>query len=83
MDPRGYGASGGIRSFMESEEIYMEDHLSFIDKMDAKFGDGLPRLQMGYSLGGTVSLRLAAIRPDYFKGLGLVAPYLGIVDSEQ
>jgi len=79
MDPRGFGHSKGTRGFIESEQIMLEDQLRFNELIDAKFNDGAPRLQLGLSLGGIMSLKMTLAKPGFFKGCGLVVPYFDLV----
>jgi acylglycerol lipase len=79
MDPRGFGHSQGKRAYIESEETYIEDFLTYADKIQSTFGE-TPRLSMGYSLGGMAAVKLSLAKPGYFKGMGLITPYMGLAD---
>ena len=83
MDPRGYGHSEGKRAYIESEETFTEDLLKFFDLADQKFGGGkdVPRLGLGVSLGGLATVKMSVIKgADYYKGMGLVVPYFGLLN---
>ncbi|TNV76998.1 hypothetical protein FGO68_gene15358 [Halteria grandinella] len=78
IDQRGFGYSQGIRGYIESEEIHIQDILAHIDKVDEVYGGkDVPKFIMGYSFGGLKSAKINTIRPGYFKGLALLAPYFG------
>lgn len=80
MDPRGFGYSEGIRGFIESEQIMLEDQIHFNELVDAKFNNGQPRLQLGMSLGGLMSLKMTLAKPGFFNGCGLIVPYLDLLN---
>lgn len=83
MDPRGFGHSEGKRAYIESEEALLEDQLRFNELIDDKFGGkDVPKLQMGYSMGGLLSLKINARQPAFFKGSALVTPYLDLKDRD-
>lgn len=85
MDPRGYGHSEGKRAYIESEETFTEDLLKFFDLADQKFGGGkeVPRLGLGVSLGGLATVKMSVIKgADYYKGMGLVVPYFGLLNQK-
>jgi alpha-beta hydrolase superfamily lysophospholipase len=76
MDRRGFGYSDGKRAYVESEESMLEDALKFYDAVDSKFGGkDVPKLMLGQSLGALISVKTSVARPNFFKGMGLVAPY--------
>lgn len=78
MDQRGFGHSEGARGIFESCELLMSDLLTHIDKVDEVFGGpDVPKFLLGYSLGGLQCPKIAALRPDFFKGMGLIAPGFG------
>ncbi len=77
MDPRGFGHSEGKRGFIESEEAILEDYIRFNELVDERFGGkDVPKLQLGFSLGGLLSLKMSVLKPSYFKGTALITPYL-------
>lgn len=83
MDPRGFGHSEGTRALFESEEIMIEDQLKFYDSINDKFGGkDVPKLQLGYSLGGLASVKLSILRPSFFQGQGLITPYFELLNRD-
>ncbi|TNV79264.1 hypothetical protein FGO68_gene7195 [Halteria grandinella] len=83
LDPKGFGHSEGTRGYIESVDRICEDQMKFNTLIEEKFdGKGVPKLQLGYSMGGLVSLRLSAQNPKYFSGNGLITPYLGFKDKK-
>ncbi len=46
-----------------------------------KFGDkNTPKLMLGVSMGGLVSAKLSLIRPNFYNGMGLVVPYMKLLN---
>jgi alpha-beta hydrolase superfamily lysophospholipase len=81
MDPRGFGHSHGKRAFIESEQIIQEDTLRFHDLVNEKFGGkDVPKLQLGVSLGGLMSVKLSLARPGFYNGMGLIVPYMKLLN---
>lgn len=61
MDSRGFGQSEGSRGYIESAEQLCDDQMRFNTLIDEKFGDrNVSRMQLGYSMGGLLSLKLSA-----------------------
>lgn len=77
MDQKGFGYSGGKRALIDSAESMTEEHLRYFDLIDEKFGGKkVPKFTLGVSMGGLVSLKCSIEKPEFFKGQGLVVPYL-------
>ena len=42
----------------------------------------MPRLLLGHSMGGLMTLNIALRQPDYYNGIGLITPYLDLYNPE-
>lgn len=56
LDLRGFGVSGGRRSYVERLDVWLDD---VADRLAALRGPGLPVVLLGHSVGGLVCLRYA------------------------
>jgi len=70
--------SEGRRHIYENEEIVLSDQLEFTHEIKKKTDK--PVYLVSHSLGGLISLKLAAQNQSEYAGLGLVAPYFGLKD---
>ena len=60
IDQRGFGHSEGRRGVFESKEIVMDDLLTFVDKVDERYGGkDVPHFLVGQSMGGHIATMLA------------------------
>jgi len=76
-DQRGFGKSEGERGFIESADQLYHDNWKFIDTVIGKYKlEGLPYFLVGTSFGGLQSFNMAMMREGFFKGVGLIVPYL-------
>lgn len=75
FDLRGHGRSEGVRGHVLRFEDYLDDLDLFLAELPQ---DALPRLLVGHSLGGLLSLRYVLDRPDAFVALAVSSPYLHI-----
>lgn len=73
FDIRGHGRSEGLKGYLDSETILLEDYMSFINKTIPEY-DNKPRFIIGYSLGGLVSLIISS--KIKVNGVVLLAPPL-------
>lgn len=84
MDQKGFGNSGGQRAIIESAQDSIDDQLSYIHKVDKAFGGAdTPKFLLGVSMGGNMSLRCSIEDPKLIKGMGLVSPYLRLLQEEK
>lgn len=82
MDQRGYGFSEGRKAVIESEQIVKGDLLEHTRLVNEKFGGkDVPHFLVGHSLGGQLSLWMAAQNPNLFNGISLWAPYIGLSED--
>lgn len=72
MDARGHGMSEAIAnpSVLRSWDIYRKDLEAFVATLRR------PTVLAGHSMGATVSLEVAARRPDWVQGLVLIDPVI-------
>lgn len=73
LDLRGHGRSEGVRGHVMRFEDYLADVDLFLESLP---GTRLPRLLVGHSLGGLISLRYVLHRPDAFGALAVTSPFL-------
>lgn len=73
FDLRGHGQSEGVRGHVLRFQEYLDDLGLFLEEIPR---DPLPRILVGHSLGGLVSLRYVLDRPDAFSALAVSSPYL-------
>lgn len=76
MDHRGFGKSEGVRGFVESLEIHLNDCRLFIHRVLEKFGNpkNIPIFLSGLSMGGMTSFRLALLNEFPIRGIIMYAP---------
>ncbi|KAH6922250.1 hypothetical protein HPB50_011078 [Hyalomma asiaticum] len=72
----GHGKSDGPRATVTSADVYVDDILSHVDSVRAKFS-GKPVYLIGYSMGGLLVVLAVQRRPKDFAGMILLAPFLG------
>ncbi|XP_049275851.1 monoglyceride lipase-like [Rhipicephalus sanguineus] len=77
MAPLGHGRSDGPRATVTTADVYVDDILSHVDRVRAKF-TGKPTFLIGYSMGGLLILLAVQRRPEDFAGMVLLAPFLGV-----
>lgn len=80
LDLRGHGRSGGTRGYVPRFEAYRDDLDRFLAESPwAKppaTGIPLPRLVLGHSLGGLITLSYVLHRPGVFAALAVTSPFL-------
>ncbi|CAD8069120.1 unnamed protein product [Paramecium sonneborni] len=76
FDHRGFGKSEGLRGYIESLEIHLQDSRLFIQKvMELQGNSNLPIFLSGQSMGGMTAFRLAILgNIPNLKGIILYAP---------
>ena len=78
LDLRGHGRSGGVRGHV----LRFNDYLDDLDLFLARIAEvrppepGTPRVLLGHSLGGLISLQYILHRPDAFAALAVSSPFL-------
>ena len=77
FDFRGHGKSQGLRGYIPSVDLLIEDTQDFIQEISLLY-PSLPLFLMGGSLGGAVVLNVSIILGDKIKGIVLINPALGI-----
>ncbi len=65
---------------IESENIALDDLLSFSQRQEKQ---GVPIFLVGHSLGGALSIMMAATEPEQFKGVSLIAPLIEYYEPER
>jgi len=78
-DLRGHGRSDGPRVFVRSFDEYLTDVELYLDRVRGE-QPGKPLFLLGFSMGGTIVARLAALGRAQVRGVVLCAPAL-VVDS--
>jgi len=76
FDHRGYGKSEGLRGYVESLNIHLQDSKQFIDLIEKIYGKDIPKFVGGLSMGGMTSYRLTLEEPKRYRGAILLAPAL-------
>ncbi len=76
IDLRGNGLSDGKRGHAESLNKYMEDIDACITYAKKVFSDNIPKLMMGNSMGGVITLHYGITHKLMFSGIILTAPWL-------
>jgi acylglycerol lipase len=67
---------------VQSWEQIKEDHFTYFDLIDDKFGGrDVPKYLIGYSFGGLISTHLTYQRPRYFNAVTYLAPYYQLYDE--
>ncbi|KAM3131417.1 hypothetical protein pb186bvf_016489 [Paramecium bursaria] len=72
----GFGKSEGVRGFLESIELHLQDSKLFIHRVLEKFGNpkNIPIFLSGLSMGGMTSFRLALLNEFPIRGIVMYAP---------
>lgn len=84
MDQRGFGFSEGARGYFDSPEQARDDLLGFTERVNVKFGGAdVPHFMIGHSLGGAISICMAAERPDLFAGMTLLTPFIQMAPKQK
>ncbi|RMF18699.1 MAG: alpha/beta hydrolase [Candidatus Dadabacteria bacterium] len=78
VDLRGHGRSDGRRGHVMRWQEYVDDVAALFPVADADLPTEQPRLLLGHSMGGLVSVHTALAHGQRLKGLALSAPLLGI-----
>ncbi len=78
VDLRGHGATtlSADPARMTEWDIHRDDLLAFLDQLVPRHGLRVPLLLGGHSLGASLSLLIAAARPDLVAGLVLAEPVI-------
>ena len=84
MDQRGLGFSEGAKGYFDSPERSRDDLLGFTERVNEKFGGAdVPHFLIGHSLGGALSIVMAAERPDLFAGMSLLTPFIQMAPKQK
>ena len=78
MDMEGHGKSGGARGNIISLDNYSQDIEKFLLAARTHYPPDTPIFAMGLSMGGTLCVMAALLRPDLIKGMVLFAPGLSV-----
>jgi acylglycerol lipase len=81
LDLRGHGRSGGIRGYVHQFSDYFDDLDRFLERVrtvrsEDRGSPAVPRVLLGHSLGGLISLGYVLRRPDAFDLLAVSSPFL-------
>ena len=77
FDQDSHGKSEGIKGNIESLKAYAQDCLNFIKRAKACYPENTPVFVNGFSMGGTMCVMLALLKPELLNGIILLAPGLG------
>jgi alpha-beta hydrolase superfamily lysophospholipase len=77
LDARGHGRSQGQRGYVQRFDEYVEDFITFIERVRAQHR-GRPLFLLGHSNGGLIALRAVLRGLDGVHGLVLTSPLLGL-----
>jgi acylglycerol lipase len=72
-DQRGFGESGGIRTYVRSYDQYLDDLALVVDAV-RKERPSLPLFLIGHSLGGLITLSFCIREQPVFQGVVVSAP---------
>ncbi|XP_046570972.1 monoglyceride lipase-like isoform X1 [Haliotis rubra] len=72
-DHIGHGQSEGDRVHIDHFSQYTRDVFHHIELIQEKF-PAVPVFLIGHSMGGTIAIKSAMERPDFFKGVILISP---------
>lgn len=72
-DHVGHGRSEGARVCIDTVDTYVKDVFQHTDILLQKYPN-LPIFYIGHSMGGTIGIKAAMKRPNYFKGIVLSGP---------
>lgn len=77
LDLRGHGQSEGVRGHVLRFQDYLDDVDLFLAELPQDpLPRQLPRILVGHSLGGLLSLRYVLHRPETFAALAVSSPFL-------
>jgi alpha-beta hydrolase superfamily lysophospholipase len=81
LDLRGHGRSGGVRGYVRRFGDYLDDMDLFLQRIgevrsEDRRQPAVPRILLGHSLGGLISLGYVLRRPDAFGALAVSSPFL-------
>jgi alpha-beta hydrolase superfamily lysophospholipase len=81
LDLRGHGRSGGVRGYVHRFDEYLDDVDLFLERIGEirsadRRGPAVPRILLGHSLGGLISLGHVLRRPEAFDALAVSSPFL-------
>ena len=84
LDHRGQGASGRIldeseKGYVENFDFYVDDAEDLLKNTVLKYAKKKDVFLVSHSMGGTVSLLLAARCPDIFKKIVFTSPMWGLI----
>ncbi|MBN2470693.1 MAG: lysophospholipase [Anaerolineae bacterium] len=68
LDLRGHGKSPGLRAYVDSYTLYLDDLKSYLDAIRAD-QPGLPIFILGHSMGGLIALAFTARYQDQLAGM--------------
>lgn len=72
-DHVGHGQSEGERMVVSDFQVFVRDVLQHVDTIQKDYPD-VPIFLLGHSMGGAISILVAAERPTYFAGMVLISP---------
>uniref|UniRef100_A0A8C6H436 Monoglyceride lipase n=1 Tax=Mus spicilegus TaxID=10103 RepID=A0A8C6H436_MUSSI len=72
-DHVGHGQSEGERMVVSDFQVFVRDVLQHVDTIQKDYPD-VPIFLLGHSMGGAISILVAAERPTYFSGMVLISP---------
>lgn len=72
-DHVGHGQSEGERMVVSDFQVFVRDVLQHVDTMQKDYPE-VPIFLLGHSMGGAISILVAAERPTYFSGMVLISP---------
>jgi alpha-beta hydrolase superfamily lysophospholipase len=79
IELRGHGRSGGVRGYVRRFDDYLDDldlFLRQLDEIQPPGSSAVPRILVGHSLGGLISLAYVLRRPEAFAALAVSSPFL-------
>jgi len=78
-DHRGHGQSGGQRGHVLNFAQYLTDLRQTVELAKKDMPAQMPCFLLGHSMGGLIALNFALRYPDFFDGLVVSSPCLGMV----
>jgi alpha-beta hydrolase superfamily lysophospholipase len=80
LELRGHGRSGGVHGWVRRFGDYLDDLDLFLQRVEEVrtqvSGRSVPRILLGHSLGGLISLSYVLRRPEAFAALAVTSPFL-------
>jgi len=80
LDLRGHGRSTGVHGYVGRFDDYLDDLDLFLKRVEEvrapAAGRAVPRILLGHSLGGLISLSYVLRRPEAFAALAVSSPFL-------